>query len=872
MSKKKKRNKNKKLKINPQTLPEGELIQKVKQLYIQEKFGDAFTFVKVLFNRFDSTENRKLFKKVFFKKIQLLTLGNQQVDIKAIINEAKKKYPFSLISEAEEYYNIKRLNDSERLKYFVEKGEVLEEYRFQIADYLFFSLEKEKGFINKFPEYKDLFFVKEAFKNGFDSLNTPKMMVGISSKSPFKYWILLRKALTAFLTNDLSLLRTLSEKIPKNTFPYFLTSKLLLFQQFSQNQYEFRKMISEEDKAIFKVFLGDQLSNWMTFKRLSSEFKQNNIQTATSIFKTSAHSKGINRFEDFFYLFISHATEKYPNTHQMKVLIKSVMNFPPIANYYLNTPHLLFKMLNTKNSIGNEPVIFLNDALQQLNKAKSSVFKKEEIHAEILFYQAEHHQEDEDYDFEDLLFGSAGMDDEELLYIKAEKLEKSLKKSTHNPNIFKSLIAAYRELKEKKSKINTLAQHFISSFPDSSEAYQLSGDIALENKALIKAIDFYSKTSELTPLNTDLIKKIYDCFTQVIFNRTKKNAHLIENDLKKAEKFNLGNGKFKVHFELLHVKAIAHKFDLNIAIDKDELSKCIMAFEQLKQAPDLLFQALFHFEQMKKNTFFKDHLSEYQKVLIEKTDDKIFNSIFRFFIEYKAPLWQPKSFFYDIFITFLKWIKSHPMPNEESMLALVHQCAHHGWYKMLSALVISLNQRNPDHGVFGFLTCFFNPNFTIDKIKSYFSEKSVFEWLNTQSAQVIIKYILEDSRHYYYRLNDLLNDMIHTAHEIKPDNENTQKAVLADIKGQINRKTKSTLNQISKKILVHANHLDKTPIENIYALIDVKGVSNIPPKKKKPIPDKKRIKVPAKKIIVKTPKQKADQPGKQMNFFDMIDN
>ena len=212
------------------------------------------------------------------------------------------------------------------------------------------------------------------------------------------------------------------------------------------------------------------------------------------------------------------------------------------------------------------------------------------------------------------------------------------------------------------------------------------------------------------------------------------------------------------------------------------------------------------------------------------------------------------------------------MPNEESMLALVHQCAHHGWYKMLSALVISLNQRNPDHGVFGFLTCFFNPNFTIDKIKSYFSEKSVFEWLNTQSAQVIIKYILEDSRHYYYRLNDLLNDMIHTAHEIKPDNENTQKAVLADIKGQINRKTKSTLNQISKKILVHANHLDKTPIENIYALIDVKGVSNIPPKKKKPIPDKKRIKVPAKKIIVKTPKQKADQPGKQMNFFDMIDN
>ena len=219
MSKKKK--KNKKLKINPHNLPENELVQKVKQLFIQEKFGDAFTFVKVLFNRFDSAENRILFKKVFSKKIQLLTIGNQHIDIQAVINEAKKKYPVSLISEAEEFYNIKQLNDSERLKYFIETGEVLEEYRFQIADYLFFSLEKEKSFITKFPEYKDLFFVKEAFKNGFDPLNTPKMMVGISSKSPFKYWILLRKALTAFLADDLSLLKTLSEKIPNNTFHIF---------------------------------------------------------------------------------------------------------------------------------------------------------------------------------------------------------------------------------------------------------------------------------------------------------------------------------------------------------------------------------------------------------------------------------------------------------------------------------------------------------------------------------------------------------------------------------------------------------------------------------------------------------------------------
>ena len=868
MSKKKKKNKSKKLKINPHNLPENELVQKVKQLFVQEKFGDAFTFVKVLFNRFDSSENRDFFKKVFLKKIQLLTLNDQDVDIQAVITEAKKKYPDSLISDAEAYYNIRRLNDSERLKYFVKTGEVPEEYRFQIADYLFFSLEKEKSFITKFPEYKDLFFVKEAFKNGFDPLNTPKMMVGVSSKSPFKYWTLLRKAIAAFLAGDLSTLETLSEKIPKKTFPYFLASKLLLFQQFSQNQFELRKTISEEDKAIFKVFLGDHLSNWMTFKRLSSEFKQNNIQTAPSIFNTSVLSKGVNRFEDFFCLFISHAAAKRLNSYQMKMLIKSLMNFPPIANYYLNPPHLLFKMLNTKNSADNELVVFLDKVLRQLNSIKPSIFKKAEIQAEILFYQAEHHLHlDGGYNIEDILFSNTGMTDDELLYTKTDKLEKSLEKSTHNPNIFKTLIATYRELKEKKSKINALTQHFISSFPDSSEAYQLAGDIAFENKALVKAIDFYSRTSELTPLNTDLIRKIYDCFTQIIFNRTKKNAHLIESDLKKAERFNPGNGKVKMHFELMHVKAIAHKLELNIAIDEDEVLKCKKAFEKLQQAPDLLFKALFHFEQLKNNTFFKDHLSQYQKVLINKIDGKIFIAVFKFFIENRAPLNHPKSFFYDIFITFLKWIKSYPMQNEESMFALVHQCVQRGWYKMLSALIISLNQKDPDNGVFGFLTCFFNPDFTVNNIKRYFTEESVLKWVHTPSVQMIIQDILEDSRCYDYRLNELIDDMIQTPFEKESENENNQKA---EIKSQINLKIKSALNQISKKLLVNANHLDKTPIESIYIFLEIKGMFNKPPNKRKPSPIKKRKKVPV-KVIAKTPKQKADQPGKQIDFFDMLD-
>jgi hypothetical protein len=865
MSKKNKKNRKRKQELNPNKLSEGELHQRISRFSGQQNTSEAYKLVKIVFKRFDTPNNRQLFSQIFYERIQSLLLNQQGLDIQSIINEVKKHFPEELTQKAEQYFQIRQLDGSELISHFSQQDEIPEDIRYELADHLYFSQRKEKDFLNKYAEYKDLFFVKEAFKNGYEPTHTPKMMSRIGSKSPFKFWVLLRKAIEAFLADDLNMLLLLLNKIPHQTFPHFFVEKLCRFQQMQNEKGDTRSEISDEDRAVFKLFIGEDFSEWLIFKKISAELKRKDIRRVFQLLKFSKKDSVNKKTEDLFCLFLAFISNNFTESNELKSLIENmVVTFPKMDLYYMNPPHLIFKLLNKKKIKSDQFIFFLEDALDEMDESEFPLFKQKELKAEILYYLAEHEAEEEkSFSIFNMLLNK-GNQAPDPLYDKARQLEKSLKHSSHNPEIFIALIKTYRDLGEKTSKINAVINQLISNFPNNSQGYQLAGEIALKNRTFTKAIDFFSKAYTLMPLNVDLVRIIFDCYNRIITSRSKTNAHLIDKDLENAKKYASGQKWIAAQFELLRARALYCKFELNVATLAKNGSEGIQIFDNLKQSPFEMFDALFQFEQLKDNSFFKNQLITYKDILNQNINPKIFLKCLQLFTDKPPNLVHSDSFFYEILMGFITNFKNDLSFKAESLLPFLGTCTDLGWYKLLTTLVLIGNTISPEDGVFGYLSCLLNPDIKQENAKKYCSDEKTLKWLQTQYAADIVQDLFYEAHCISRHLDELYDTMFYDYEYVDAYDK---KDFASNIKYRVHQKTISAFNRVQKSLLKKTSILDKTPIDRVFQVFGIGVIKKTKNKVIKSVKKKNR----ATKKIVKMPKQKAEPPGIQMDFFNMVD-
>jgi len=257
----KKKNKKKRAKqSNPHKLNESQLKEQIKKKRSKELVNDAYSLVKVLLERFETKENVSLFQSILNQKISYFEALGKSEEVAQLVSEGKKRFSPEIFKEAEEYLSFAGMANDQLLEYFSTQSDIPDLFRYQIADILYFSQEKNRSFIKKHAEFKDVFYVKEAFNQGYDPVNTPKLLAALKESSPYKSWFLLHKSIQAFQEGDMVTLELVKKKLPTNTFSAFLANKLLDCQIFLDGKRSDSQPVTPEDLEIFKTLCGEHCS------------------------------------------------------------------------------------------------------------------------------------------------------------------------------------------------------------------------------------------------------------------------------------------------------------------------------------------------------------------------------------------------------------------------------------------------------------------------------------------------------------------------------------------------------------------------------------------------------------------------------------
>ena len=356
--------------LNPHKLGEKPLIDEITRHLTLGKVDQAFALVKVLLEKRNSAENRDLFKSVMDEKIRCMEEKGHANEIAALIAEARKRFDADLFSEVENNNKIRLLTDVQLVAHYTEKEDIPESFESRIADYLFFSTENEKEFIKKHKTFKDLFYIREAFKNGFEPAATKKMLSGVSSKSPFKHWLLLRKAIEAFYENDDTMLEVLSKKSRESSFPKFLIGKLFECQTHLRGKVDGIALLSKTDIDIFRTICGEEFLKTCVFNRAQNLLKQGNFD---KMFKLLNISKTLLKTEEsnhLFILFFSRMIKHYLYSKGLQNR-KKPGNLPEIALFFLNQEKM--------NESKPETPLFDKDAPLDLESLRRDLEAKRDV-------------------------------------------------------------------------------------------------------------------------------------------------------------------------------------------------------------------------------------------------------------------------------------------------------------------------------------------------------------------------------------------------------------------------------------------------------------------------------------------------------------
>ncbi|MCP4753293.1 MAG: hypothetical protein GY866_20575 [Proteobacteria bacterium] len=870
MAKKKKKKGGKQ--INPHKLGENELIGRIDSHLDQDNTNQAYNLAKVLLEKNDSEQNKDLFKSILERKIKKMEEAGQNREIGILINEAKKRFDAQLFSDADEYNKISRLSNEELIDHFAAKEEIPESFHYRIADHLFFSRKNDKDFIKKHRKFKDLFYVKEAFKNGYQPETTRKLLSGIASKSPFRHWILLRKALEAFYDDDYASLELLNKKIKEKSFPKFLIGKLRDCQELMEGNTDNYTRMSETDIEIFSLLGGRDFFVAGIFNRLSNLLKQGNFQRMHQILDASKKLIDTRYHDDLSILTLGMILGSMGDYFREETYLTKLRNFPNIKTFYLNRDHLKVKFLGLDSISGYDEDYLIANIVKSSALATCRFFKPEILKAELLFRSAETMESPESrFERSRSLLNAVFFDDDDddpwyrdEQREKTNLLEDSLGLSRHNPKIFTTLIAEYIATNEKTSKINRVVKDLLDSFPDNPDGYKLAGDIAYKNKTYSKALGFYEKAFKLMPLNREFASTIIQCYSDIILKRNKKNAHLIEKDLEKAKRYvNSTNKKAVLEFDLLKARAflmLARYFPESV---EERHAKVGDLFDSFKDDPGCLFKYLLLADASPDRNFRDGHLSMAKDHLIATLNPKDFTAILNHYLFGTDSINVDRSLFFDLLLGFLKNQKRNPSVTADEITVWLLSCLNKDWNGLFMAFCWLGRCVFPQNPVFAFLAeTSRQPVRRIVIDESLFHEETI-EWFMTDMGHEILDCLYDYSvqfEHIYEIIEEVEDEAIDFDY-CREEFEHVLDTLT------------TPFGRFNTHFYGQRRSVDTTPLDVVKKILGLE--KEYPTKEtetKKPIKAIEETPQPALRTVSK--KVDADPPdtNQQLDFFSLMDN
>jgi hypothetical protein len=727
--------------INPHKLGENELREKINEHLAKHQINDAYSMAKVLLERFESAATIALFQSVLNKKISNLESAGNTSEAAHLITEAKKRFSSSFFSEADEYVKLQALDDERLVDHFSAKESVPDLFRLRLADILYFSDAKNRQFINRHPEYKDVFYVKEAFRNGYHPVDTPQLLAGIKATSPYRPWILLHKAIQAFQEGDGATLELVVKKLPDHSFPGFLTSRLHRCQRYLDGVESEPGKISPDDLELFRIVCGDHGIVAFMLSGLMHSQRVNPVSGLLSGLRWFEKNRP-DWYPDVLTLCLKNELHKRANRYEDSAAFFSLvekLTLPEIVA--LNKTHFSLKTggFDVYDAYQREKIVdsILNS--QQIQRLQ--LFDASRIKAELLLYYARSLKPPKKHS-DSLLSGMLPR------YVHAEPekspvpvLEKALEFSDHNPEIFSLLINYYLDVKEKTSIVNKVVDRMLKTFPANPEAYELAGRIALKNKTYKKAIGLFDTVKELMPLNKEINQTIFDCYAGIIEKRDHKSAHLIDKDLESAAMYLEGSKpEASIPYRLLEVKTLLKKHALSI-IRSDELKRIIgdLLTTIGENGQAILKLSLLLFESVGKD----NKLTPIFELTWNRIVSDVTAKTFLVFQHYalSAEEYPSREFserFARLTVQFLKREKAEKTLAAEQHLEMISLVLKQRWYKTFIGLVCLARCCYRDNKVFSLLECLIMLKANRQRISGFLHDPDLIGWMLTPPGKQLV--------------------------------------------------------------------------------------------------------------------------------------
>ncbi len=745
MSKKKGKKKREK-QFNPHKLGEQELKDKIDHLLSRQSVDEAYSLAKVLLERFESQGNIAVFQSTLNQKIRNLEALGKSHEAPKLIAEAKKRFSGgSLFQGVDELVRLKNLGDAQVLEHFLAKQKIPEDFHHQIADILFFSKKPDRQFIKQHAEYKDVFYVKEAFQNGYDPVKTPKILSAIKSDSPYRIWHLLHKGIQAFLESDAESLQLIVKKLPQGHFPAFIVSKLQNYQNYLDGKSDINA-IDKDDLEIFKTICGEHCALVAVLSEITSPQKNTPLHRHPG--KLNWIKKNYSeQFGEILYLLLSgvYAVVELSNKdiNYAQQLINLINRPEELA---IDSDHLFLKLSGYRfyNSYQLEDVF--DQVIDSTDRAKSLLFDSGLLNSEILFHYIKTLEAPGNHSgsFFDRLFNH--WDDQSPADKSIQLLEEAIKYSDHNPKMHTLLIEYYRKTKTKTSVINKAVDRFLSKFPANPEGFDLAGKIALDNKTYKKAIDFFSKAKELMPLNRELIETVLDCYEGIIDKINKSNHHLIDKDLNSALAY-VGSNQASLmeRYGLLETKALLKKLSLSQIDLKTFRQEFSNRYPSLPKNDRITLKLVLLLIKSQDTT---PNLDQSLDSILAQVRNNLKPDTYLLFLQYalKDDVETPPFFFIifsELTLHFIEQKKVHRSLTIDQHFELMLLAIANEWNRSFMAFVCLAFDSFPEHKVLVLLKNILLTKVNHNKIKALFYDEEVVKWFCSPVGKKFLSQLAE---------------------------------------------------------------------------------------------------------------------------------
>jgi tetratricopeptide (TPR) repeat protein len=730
--------------VNPHKMSEVELKERIDHQLEKEKLGVAYDLVKVLVQRFDTPEHQALLRRILEAKLKAMGDDPAAKNVAEVIAGVKKRFSGIPLEDTDELVRLSRMRDAELIAVFREQETIPDSIRSRIADALYFSEKPDREFIRKHKAFKDVFFVKEAFANGFDPERTRQLLSAIGAESPYRPWILLRKAIEAFLESDDVTLKVLKTKVIDSTFPAFIISRLFTGLKLLQGRSNDFLKLPEAELSIMMALCGPTFITQMLLRRLAFVIERQQYDQIRALMAWAGRHLPASTAKEVAVLTLGMAVRKIAGIERRYRFIQQADWFPNCDVFLLIKQHLLIKFL-PKDAIDNVPELHLFQQCRSCNAIRRQpFFKADELKAELLAYEAGCIQ-DEMVGLWPLFFSKQDYRQMKAHadYQRANLLEDALKKSKHNPVMMVSLIDLYVKLKESRSKTNRILDMLLKSFPDNPEGYRLAGEIAQNNKAYQKAIGFYSQAHERSPLNRDLLLNLLRCYEGIIDKRSRKDVHLIDRDLAAADvcRGNADQPAVAEAFGRIRTKAVLKKLTYeHLSVESAQSQLLTILETEYQQAEGAgLLRLVRLINQEERVDAFPIFLHQAEQLIIDRFKPADFGRILTITQDSEPEDTKVGELLAKLLIITIQSDLRDKRITVEQYGQWMTACVQSQWFRSFVMLVLTAHHRHPEQLPFLMLVegLRFKPDHQV--IQRYLSEPKTIDWFMTPTGSQLLR-------------------------------------------------------------------------------------------------------------------------------------